>query len=462
MGPSPQTIAGYRGVNLLPTITIPPGKYRIAVRVEGYVTFDLFNGRDVIALRAGPGGMPGYERWNPSSLFRTLVAQVHLAPPAYVTKDLFKNYPGWHAIPLHPDANYPDSSVFIGETVFEPKVPYVVVVDRYGAEFADGRPTVNHAIVLNMRSDQRLTVTVTPLSDTPQMGVVCRNSSGASAVPRGSDVTCTASGFPAGKDLDWKFVADADPNAPLTETRTAPEWRGTMVATGTVSVQERGGTLTASTRVVVSARTWPRFRIHGVNQGHGGETIDPWKQDDRPQRAGHLGHAHHPEMPAVLDAEQIADGPNRGYWYLRSFPAELISIIHMSRAWKSGHPFREMQRYGAVLDSTGNAVLDVTGTPTVYCRKHQLSGMEQLGLRHELEHVRQMDGFWRAHSPITELESAVRTSAQVGASPFADYVREQMFLKPNAALSQGDRRWQHVPQGRVPLVNFSCQLRYYP
>lgn len=460
----PPTIGGYFGVNLLPTpVTIAPGKYRINVQVRGYVHVVLSNVRGSATVQAGPGGVPGYLR-GVDYPWRTLVTQVAIVPPAYVTRDPLKSSSAWQRIPLVPDPNYPDSSVYVGETVVQLEVPYVVVLDRYGAEFTEVGHRMQMHNIENMISNQHLTVTVTPISadPPPQAGVACRSASGTAAISRGSEVLCSATGFPTGTGLDWKFTDETNPGATVTESRESAEWKGRMVLSGVVSVQQRGGTLTALTRVVVSARTWPKFRIRGVNNGHGGETTEPWKQDDQPQRVGHLGHAHHPEMPTTLDAEQIPDGPNRGFWYLRSFPAELVSVIHMSRAWKPGHPFREMQKYGAVLDSAGNAVLDVAGTPTVYCRKHQLSAMEQLGLRHELEHVRQMDDFWRAHSPIAELESAVRAPDQLGASPFASYVRDQMYLKPNAALNQGDRRWEHVPEGKVPLVNFPCKLRYYP
>jgi hypothetical protein len=456
----PPTIVGYWGVNLLPTpITIQPGKYRIDVRVQGYVTVQLGDLRRSTTLQAGPGGVPGYLQ-GVDYPWRTLVAQVAVAPPAYVTRDPLKSSAAWIRIPLKPDPNYPDSSVYTGELVFEPKVPYVVVLDRYGAEFTEaGHRALLY--VLNMTSNQQLTVTVTPVSEAPQLGVVCKNSSGASAVPRGTDVTCTASGFTEGKELDWKFVPDADPNAPITESRTAAEWRGTMAATGTVSVQERGGTLAASTRVLVTARAWPRFRVRPVIAGHGGETDETWKQDDRPQRIGHLGHAHHIVAPATLDAEQISGGPNRGYWYLKSFPTEIPSIIHMSRAWKAGHPFHEMQRAGPVLDWKGNAVLDPYGTPVMYCRKSQLTDFEQASLRHEREHVAEMDAFWRANSPIAGLESVAVTPGQLGATPFSKYVEARFYAKANET-GVGYGRWEHVPVGKVALVAFPCQLRFYP
>jgi hypothetical protein len=322
---------------------------------------------------------------------------------------------------------------------------------------------LNNGCVLG-KTDQTIEVTVSPgfVEDPdPTPSVACVGDLGNGSATRGATVKCTANDFPAAESLDWLFTEDADVNSTVAEKRASAEWTGPVVTSGTVTVRANGGTISASARLVVTARTWPKFRIRADNRGHGGETIEPFVQGDQPKAIHELGHAHLPELPSTLDAAQIPDGPNKGFWYLRSFPTELPGIIHMSRAWKAGHPFREMQHDGPVLDAQGNAVLDVNGTPVRYCKKYELSGMENLTLQHERSHVAQMDAFFRENSPIQDLESAVRTIAQLNGDSFEGYVEDQFLQKPSAAQAQGDRRWEHVPVGKVTLAPFTCQLRLY-
>jgi hypothetical protein len=72
-----------------------------------------------------------------------------------------------------------------------------------------------------------------------------------------------------------------------------------------------------------------------------------------------------------------------------------------------------------------------------------------------------MDAFWRANSPIAGLESVAVTPGQLGATPFSKYVEARFYAKANET-GVGYGRWEHVPVGKVALVAFPCQLRFYP
>ena len=238
-----------------------------------------------------------------------------------------------------------------------------------------------------------------------------------------------------------------------------------MVATGMVSVREKGGTWNASSKVRVRARRWQPFRVRADNQGHGGEAEGGFAQNDRPWQMGHLGHAHRPLPPTNLDVEQIASGPNKGYWYLKSFPTELPSIIHMSRAWNAGHPFRQMQQAGPAVDAQGSPILGTDGTQARFCAPSELPSMKRTAGQHEREHVRKMNDFYRAHSPHQDLEKAVRHPNDLaGGQTFQEYVTLEFQRQPDAAYAAGDRRYNHVNStgGQVSLASFPCLLRFYP
>lgn len=121
-----------------------------------------------------------------------------------------------------------------------------------------------------------------------------------------------------------------------------------------------------------------------------------------------------------------------------------------------------MQHDGPVLDAAGNPVLDSNGNPVRYCRKSQLSAMKALARRHEEEHVRQIHEFFQANSPHHHLEAAVYHASDLAGGTFESRVQGEFLRRPNAALAQGDQRYEHVPLGKVSLAVFPCQLRYYP
>ncbi len=296
----------------------------------------------------------------------------------------------------------------------------------------------------------------------PQLELECKGPSGSSTVTRGESATCTAKTRPTGASLtiqSWRFTDGA---TTVDATMNGPEWYGTMVVGGSVTVTGSidGRDQSATASITVAPRQWPRIVVMAVDGGHGGEQGPNTFQTDQPREVRELGHAHYPELSGNLDEQRVSSGPNQGYWYIASPVTSLTSVVHISRAFTPGHPWYEMQRGGSGT---------LNGIEYRYCRKADIRRLERVTRQHEgllpsptPSHVSAFNSFYQASDVQNDLETVIAHDSDLGSATFQGYAMAQfvhLVLNPLGA----DNRYEHtVDGGTVPFPSFPCQPRFYP
>lgn len=282
----------------------------------------------------------------------------------------------------------------------------------------------------------------------PDLTLVCSPGS----VERGQQVSCDVSVHPEDSTFavrKWTFSGDGHV---VTDTTSATSWSGPIVVGGSVSVEAvaNGHDLAESTTITVNPRIWPTMKVAGIDGGNGDLTYPP-------QQLGDLAHTHQPFNRYVYDVEKITSGPNTGFWYIRSPITDLLTIVHISRAFNSSDPWYRMQRGG--IDPT-------TGDP--FCYRNQIPAFEKMARQHEgllapppgmPSHIPNFNQILQALNPQVELEKVIAFGAQTpNASAFVDVVFSALFQHAIQPIWT-DPSSRHPPVGTMGYPQAPCRPR---
>lgn len=431
-------------------VTLPPGRTRLRVRVEGGFTFRAPDGgycRDPLLGIPPPSGPLGWQ--SPSlSIGRNMEVELWVA------------YPSGRFRMLRPVAVSADSMTVVYE----------------GEISAPGTLRWSRAALLGCHGDlasavsgeQRATVYAVPLVEAPDARVelVCQGDRGRNEVTRGEEITCQARKEPGdapgelavtGWTSDGKPREDGDP--------ASTTWSGVMVRGGTVAVTARiggGAPQTAEAAITVHDRDWsgkqPTITVLEV------EPSDPRVSRIRlppvPEWAEDLGFVQFfpwhedPTSPQVDDPlEFVSGGPNDGLVYFGDVAFQINAVYVLNRtAMAPGSDWARMH------DPDASHTRPTMGTH--WCPQSSIPRMLEAVRQHEETHVR----FYRANfihllsTRWREFEKAAGTDPEALSTQYRQAVKEWSEESEQHSESVVD-----APNGpyvtRVSDAHGSCVLR---
>lgn len=436
------------GVGMWPTgAVVPSGKYRIHARVSGFV-YRGPHGHYACGMaptRFGPGGVPDPQFRNR----RILAAQVVLTRKEAIDRAENPNPELWKILPLSPAS--PDSSVYEGETM-------VLLSEPYAVTFWRGSGVSEFWFCESAwRTDQTITVTITPASDgpaqQPSLALACTGDLGANRVTRGQEIRCRV--YKSDADAqgsvsvgEWRF----DRAARRDGDKTSSEWEGVMVKGGIVEVRARVGTSpeqTLAATIDVVDRDWvgkaPYTEVEVVSNGDDARLLLSrsviWAHD--------LGGVNFFPVkdPSTVPSDPVGDvrsGPNYEMYYYTDLTFYSYALVVLNRdVMRGGSRFylaQEPDRPGSGSGSRlGNNWCD---------RSYVSSGLEAAVRQHEIRHV-EVYKIARTRE-LAEVIRRLETVTDTASSDMYDQIAAE-YLRAGAIAQEESRRVVDAKNGADAL-----------